>query len=259
MKSMAYSSSKSLPDGLTVEEPARNLASLATTVALEDLSRVVLAQWSRHEQFGHLAKHGIRPVDRLLFYGPPGNGKTMAAQWLSTKLGAPLYRVRCEAVVSAYLGQTSSNMGRIMEWLATQPRCVVLFDEIDQLFRSRESMRGGGAQEYGSAMSVFWQYLDRWKAPTLFILATNLPDYVDAALRSRIDVQLEFGPPTPEQVASVIRYWQEVLHEYGGDEWGPILSQRTNYESFRALFYEIQNNVRGHVANGSAHTAGASS
>jgi hypothetical protein len=103
-------------------------------------------------------------------------------------------------------------------------------------------------RELNSAMALFWQYLDRWEAPTLFVLATNLPDRMDAALLSRIDLQLEFGPPTPSQASSVIGYWSEALHEFGGGEWGPELADHDRpWESFRSLFYAIQQRVRAWV------------
>lgn len=235
-----------LPVGLTMEKPARNLAVLATTDSLRHLQAVVLGQWKHGDTFAKLAKHGIRPVDRLLFYGPPGNGKTMAAQWLAQQIDAPLYRVQCEALVTAYSGQTATNVGRVMQWLETQPRCVVLFDEVETLFQSRTRVDGTIGRDLSSAMTVFWQALDRWESPTLFIMATNLPEHMDAALKSRIDLQLEFGPPTPEQIASVAAYWSEVLHEYGGAEWGPGLAGR-RWESFRALFHGVQAAVREFV------------
>jgi SpoVK/Ycf46/Vps4 family AAA+-type ATPase len=237
-----------LPTGLSAEKPANNLASLATTNSLDQLSQLVLRQWSHAAEFARLAKHGIRPVDRLLFYGPPGNGKTMASQWLGTKIGAPVYRVRCETLVGSALGSTGARLAEIMEWLQVQPRSVVLFDEVEQIFRSRDSAKDACDREYTSVMTIFWQYLDRWEAPTLFVLATNLPGQLDAALMSRVDVQLEFGPPTPEQAADVIRYWQEVLHEFGGEQWAPQMLERTNYESFRALFQQIQHHVREFVS-----------
>lgn len=235
-----------LPVGLTLEKTARNLAALATSDALRHLQTVVLGQWNHGDTFAKLAKHGIRPVDRLLFYGPPGNGKTMAAQWLAQQINAPLYRVQCEALVTAYSGQTATNVGRVMEWLSTQPRSVVLFDEVETLFQSRTRIDGNIGRDLSSAMTVFWQSLDRWEAPTLFIMATNLPEHMDAALKSRIDLQIEFGPPTAEQVASVAAYWSEVLHEYGGDVWGPGLAGR-QWESFRALFHGVQSSVREFV------------
>jgi SpoVK/Ycf46/Vps4 family AAA+-type ATPase len=185
-----------------------------------------------------------------LFYGPPGNGKTMASQWLAQQIDAPLYRVRCETLVQAYMGQTTNNVGEIMHWLESQPRCVVLWDEIEMIFPSRErSDSQASSREITNAMGVFWQYLDRWEAPTLFVLATNMPERLDPALLSRIDMQLEFGPPTPEQADRVVQYWAEVLHEFGGGEWGPMLADGRRWDSFRALFHAVQSHVRAHVTS----------
>ena len=237
-----------LPQGLTQEKPARNLAALATTQALSELQQVVLGQWKHTKTFAKLAKHGIRPIDRLLFYGPPGNGKTMAAQWLAQQIDAPLYRVRCESLVIAYLGQTAVAVSKMMTWLERQERCVVLLDEVEMLFQSRERADGNCGRELSSAMGVFWQFLDRWEAPTIFIMATNMREHLDAALLSRIDLQMEFGPPTREQVESVSAYWAEVLHEYGGAEWRSKLADR-KWESFRALFHGVQHAVRAYVTS----------
>lgn len=241
-------SQRHLPDGLTLEKPAKSLASLAATESLDTLKTTVVAQWKFTEQFAALAKHGIRPIDRVLFHGPPGNGKTMACQWLASQIDVPLYRVRCEVVVEPYVGRTAANISAIMQWLERQGRCIVLFDEVEQIMISREDSGGSYGREFSSAMGVFWQFLDRWEAPTLFILATNLPGRLDAALLSRIDLQMEFGPPTPEQAGSVVHYWQEVLHQYGGETWGPELrSFSGQWDSFRELFQAIQHRVRMHV------------
>lgn len=235
------------PDGLSLEKPAKNLASLATSDSLRELTDVVLAQWRRSDRFAPLARHGIRPIDRMLFYGPPGNGKTMASQWLAKQLEAPLYRVRCESLVASQMGATSARMSEVLDWLEKQPRCVVLFDEVEQLFMSRQMSEGACGRELSTVMQVFWQRLDRWEEPTLFVLATNLPDSLDPALLSRIDLQIEFGPPTTEQAASVLAYWAETLHEYGGEIWGPDLSNVPRWDSFRALFQAVQHRVREHV------------
>lgn len=240
-----------LPRGLFAEKPAKNLAALAMTDGLRSLAGTVLAQWKCQDAFAALAKHGIRPIDRMLFFGPPGNGKTMASQWLAQQLEAPLYRVRCETLIGSLLGETTATLARVMRWLETQPRCVVLFDEVEQLFQARGLGGSDCSRELSTAMGVFWQFLDRWEAPTLFVLATNLPYQLDGALLSRIDLKMEFGPPTVDQAESVIRYWQEVLHEYAGEEWGPRLIERAKeFGSFRDLFHEIQHEVRQHVTKG---------
>lgn len=238
-----------LPSGISREKPARNLAALAATATLDQLRQTVVKQWSRRKQFAALAKYGIQPINLALFHGPPGNGKTMASQWLAEKLGVPLYRVRCEALIGSYLGQTSSRISQLMEWLAqSQEPCVVLFDEVEQILPKRKSSGGDScSREISSAMTVFWQWLDRWESETLFVLATNMPESLDAALLSRIELQLEFGPPSPEQARSVIAYWQEVLHEFGSETWGPQLAEKPRWTSFRDLFYAVQAAVRRHV------------
>lgn len=241
-------SSRDLPAGLSLEKPAKNLAALASTESLDALTATVLAQWKHAETFQRLAKHGIRPIDRMLFFGPPGNGKTMASQWLSQQIGAPLYRVRCETLISHYVGQSAARVSELMQWLEQQPRCLVLLDEVEQILPTRSGLTGTVGREIASTMGVFWQFLDRWEAQTLFILATNMPERLDAALLSRIDLQLEFGPPTAEQAESVICYWQEVLHEFGGETWGAkLIASGRRWESFRELFQAIQSEVRLHV------------
>jgi AAA+ superfamily predicted ATPase len=241
----------SLPAGLTVEESFTNIASLSLTPALKVIIATVLKQWSAPDAFRPLAKYGIQPMRQLLFFGPPGNGKTSACQWIGHKLGVPLYRVRCDLLVGRYLGETAGNVGKLMDWLKQSPPAVILFDEVESLFPSRTDGSGACAREMSSAMTVFWQALDRWKGKHLFVLATNLPDRLDAALQSRIELHVEFGPPTEEQAREVVKYWSEVLHEYGAAQWSVELNNQFDDGhlpvSFRELWQTIQRKVSAHV------------
>lgn len=245
-----------MPAALTLEKPATNLASLALSESLDTLIQTVVAQWIRLDAFAPLKRHGIGPINRALFHGPPGNGKTIAAQVIASRLECPLYRVCSERLISKYLGDTTSDLGGVMDWIAAQGVCVVLWDEVEAIFPSRSRSDDGSSanREVTSAMTVFWQRLDRWTAPTLFLLATNLIDRLDAALRSRIELQLEFGPPTPAQAHDVLSYWSEVLHEYGSESWAPLLRERIEDESllvsFRALWQAIAAETRQHVLRG---------
>jgi len=245
--------SRQPPAGLTLEKPGTNLASLATTPALKAITQTVVQQWQRPDIWRPLARHGIHPVRQMLFHGPPGNGKTSACQWLAKKIGVPLYRVRCEQIVEPYFGKTAQNAGRIMEWLSTSPPAVVLFDEVESLFPSRTAPQGNTARETNSAMAVFWQYLDRWTGNHLFILATNLAEALDPALVSRLEVSLEFGPPTREHALAVIGYWAEVLNQYGAEHWAAEMKREAEdgreWKSFRALWQDIRRHVLAHVTN----------
>lgn len=179
-------------------------------------------------------------------YGPPGNGKTMACHWLAADLGVPLYRVRCEELVASLLGHTALNVRRAMDWIAGCGKAIILFDEVETIFPSRnstDSMNEGCKREISAAMAVMWQMLDRWSTPQLFCFATNMEDRLDPALLSRFELKLHFPPPTRENVVDVLDYWREVFHDLGADIWYPELIDR-DYESFRQLWLSIADRVR---------------
>jgi ATP-dependent 26S proteasome regulatory subunit len=244
-----------LPPGLVLEKSPAFVPRMVMTPELHTVVREVILQWQHRKQFAGLLKFGIRPLDRLLFYGPPGNGKTMACQWMCQQLGVPLYRVQCERLVGAYLGETAKALARVTEHLSalTAP-ALCLFDEVESIFVDRAAADGQCDRERGSALTVFMQALDRWQAPTLIVMCTNLIQQVDRALLSRVEMKLEFQGPTPEQAREVVEYWCELLCEHGADDWGPRfvaqLDQGNMPESFRQLTQLIGRAARDWVAGG---------
>lgn len=244
---------KQLPHCLTVEKPAANLAALAVSDSLERLSSELIHQWKLRSKFRPVRQYGIRPLDRALFYGPPGNGKTMSAQLVAAQLNCPLYRVQCESLLASEFGQTQKNLRSVMDWLAQQDLAVVLWDECETIFPSRSDTRGDAcSQTIVSTMQQFWQRLDRWESPQLFLLATNMLERLDPALLSRCELQIEFGPPTAAQAAQVLEYWCEVFHDYQPETWGARIGQQIEDgrlpASFRALWQEISAAVRSVIA-----------
>lgn len=236
-------SGSGMPSSVSKEKLSAGLAGLAITDELQQLGNVVVDQWTKRKRLEPLVKYGIQPIHKVLLYGPPGNGKTVACHWLASKIGVDLYLVRSEAVVGSYMGTTAVNVRSTMDWLAKQPAAVVLFDEIDSLFPAREESQGVFSREISSAMTTFWQILDRWTGPHLFCFATNMPGKLDDALISRFELRMEFGPPTAEQIASVTDYWAETFHDYKPELWKDQVSAGS-YESFRHLWQTISNHVR---------------
>lgn len=239
-----------LPRGVTLEKPGRNLDSLTQTESLKMLKATLIHEWNLRDKFEPVVQFGIRPTTLALFYGPPGNGKTMSAKLLASEIDAPLYRVSCEGLLASHLGESEKNMGQVMDFLATAGQCVVLFDECEALFRSRSQSGGECSKAIANTMQVFWQAVDRWESPQMFLLATNLREELDDALLSRCEIQIEFVGPSREQAQMVLAYWREVLHEYGADQWGPKLEtviKKRQPVSFRQLWQQIQHEVRQHI------------
>ena len=77
-----------------------------------------------HHRADLLGSYGIAPRHRLLFAGPPGNGKTTLAEAFASELMYPLIVVRYENVIGSYLGETASRLQKVFETARTR-KCVV--------------------------------------------------------------------------------------------------------------------------------------
>lgn len=154
------------------------------------------------KQWASLHSAGIPKRQRFLFTGPPGCGKTTAAEGIAAELGWPFLLVRLDAVVSSYLGETASNLRRIFEYADKAP-LVVLFDEFDALGRSRSDAAEHG--EMKRVVTSFLQMTDRYSGPSLILAATNHANLLDSALWRRFDDVLTFNLPTVHEIRRLLR------------------------------------------------------
>jgi SpoVK/Ycf46/Vps4 family AAA+-type ATPase len=182
-----------------VRQPDRYLADL---VLDESVSGQLLGLADEFRHWETLGRHGIPRRQRLLFYGPPGCGKTSAAEALAAELGLPLAVVRLDAVVSSYLGETASNLNRVFEY-AQNGSWVLLFDEFDALGKARDDPTEHG--EIKRVINAFLQMLDRFRGPSLLIAATNHEQLLDSALWRRFDEVIEFSKPSVHQIRLLLR------------------------------------------------------
>jgi hypothetical protein len=142
-------------------------------------------------QRGRLQGLGLAVKKGLLFYGPPGTGKTHTIHYLASQL--PDHTT---------LLITSEQVGLLDEYFQLarflQPAMVVI-EDVDLIARAREEMRGACEE---SLLNKLLNEMDglREDAHLLFVLTTNRPDQLEAALASRpgrIDQAIEF--PLPDQ------------------------------------------------------------
>ncbi len=183
---------------LEAAEPRREVDDLVLSPATRGALDRVVAEWRKAEV---LKAHGLRPVSKLLFHGPPGCGKTVAAEALAKALFLPLATVRFDALVSSYLGETASNLRRVFDHARARPM-VLLFDEFDAIGKERTA-----ADEHGELKRVvnsFLQLLDGFRADTLTIAATNHEGLLDPALWRRFDEVVAFPPPTPVEAEALL-------------------------------------------------------
>ena len=89
-----------------------------------------------YDTWGFDAKLAMGKGINVLFSGPPGTGKTMAADVLAGALGVDLYKIDLSVVVSKYIGETEKNLSRIFAEARTS-NAILFFDEADALFGKR--------------------------------------------------------------------------------------------------------------------------
>ena len=143
-----------------------------------------------------LISNGVAPINKLLFYGPPGCGKTLCANVLAAEIGIPLMYVRFDALVSSYLGETASNIRKVFD-LAKNDSFVILFDEFDAIGRSRSDTSEHG--EIKRVVNTFLQQIDCFRGRSIIIAATNFEQSLDYAIWRRFDDTIKFDLPSNEE------------------------------------------------------------
>jgi SpoVK/Ycf46/Vps4 family AAA+-type ATPase len=157
-----------------------------------------------HRRGNILRKNGYAPKTKLLFWGPPGCGKTLTAQYIAYELGLPLGVVRLNAVISSFLGDTAAHLHRIFMRANSTPM-VLLLDEADALAKQRDDPNDVG--ELKRVVNSFLQAMDAFTSSQSILIAASNHQYLfDPALWRRFDDIVEFPYPEPAQRKDQLKY-----------------------------------------------------
>ncbi len=154
--------------------------------------------WHRHKVFdtwNMQSKYSYGTGVSCLFAGPPGTGKTMAAQIMSNMLELPLYRVDLSQVVDKYIGETEKKLEAIFD-LAEKSNTILFFDEADSIFGKRSEVNDAKDKYANTEVSYILQRIDEYDG--IVILATNFKNNIDEAFMRRIRYVVEFMMPDAE-------------------------------------------------------------
>lgn len=141
----------------------------------------------------------------MLFSGPPGTGKTMAAQVVSSELGLEIYKVDLSKIVSKYIGETEKNLREVFD-SAKRSNVILLFDETDAILGKRTEVKDSHDKNANMETSYLLQKMEEYDGIT--IMTTNFTENIDKAFFRRISYVVHFTMP---DYVSRKEIWQKMF------------------------------------------------
>jgi len=141
----------------------------------------------------------------IALFGPPGTGKTMAANIIANELGMDIYRIDLSQISSKYIGESEKNLGAVFE-AARYSNAILFFDEADALFSKRTDVSSSNDKHANTETAYLLQKMEEY--PGVCILATNVIANFDAAFKRRITYMIPV-----EKLSEEMRYnlWLKVF------------------------------------------------
>jgi len=171
-----------------------------------DLKELVQYPVEHPEKF---EKFGMSPSKGVLFYGPPGCGKTLMAKAVANECQANFISVKGPELLTMWFGESEANVRDVFEKARQAAPCVLFFDELDSIAQQRGGSSGDGGGAADRVMNQLLTEMDGVGAKkNVFIIgATNRPDIIDTALMRpvRLDQLIYIPMPDYESRLSILR------------------------------------------------------
>ena len=145
-------------------------------------------------------------INKFLFEGPPGTGKTESAKQIARILERELFIVDFDSVIDSKLGQTSKNISSLFNEISSvsnPDKIIILFDEIDSIAIDR--INTNDLREMGRATSSILKGLDSLNDNVILIATTNLYKAFDKALSRRFDAIIDFSIYTKQDLLDIAK------------------------------------------------------
>lgn len=184
---------------IDIKQASRSIDELVLESSTFEVIENVLEEYRREDV---LRSYGMMPAEKVLFFGPPGCGKTLAAEVMAYELNRPLAIVRLDSLVSSFLGETASNLRKIFDFIAKH-KLVVLFDEFDALGKERND--GSEHGELRRIVNAVLQMMDSYDGKSMIIAATNHEQILDSAIWRRFDELVEFPVLNKRQLQNLLQ------------------------------------------------------
>jgi len=159
---------------------------------LQELVQYPVEHADQFEKFGMSASKGV------LFYGPPGCGKTLLAKAIANECNSNFISVKGPELLTMWFGESEANVRDLFDKARAAAPCILFFDEMDSIAKQRGGGGGGGSSEAGDRVinQILTEIDGVGSRKAIFVIgATNRPDILDNAVMrpGRLD-QLVYIP-----------------------------------------------------------------
>ncbi len=185
--------------------PNEQTTQLKTILSHYKNQQIVFDKWNFQQ---HFQSRGIS----VLFSGPSGTGKTLAASIVANSLGLALYRVELSKLVSKYIGETEKNLSKVFD-IAEESGVVLFFDEADAIFGKRSETKDAHDRYANIEVSYLLQKIEEYDG--LVILASNFKNNIDEAFMRRMRFIVEFTLPNEKEREAI---WKKMFTKESNTE-----------------------------------------
>ncbi len=129
-------------------------------------------------------KFGMNPSKGVLFYGPPGCGKTLLAKAIANECGANFISIKGPELLTQWFGESEANVRELFDKARAASPCILMFDEMDSIAKARGSGGAGSSEAGDRVINQILTEIDGVGArKNVFVIgATNRPDILDPAV-----------------------------------------------------------------------------
>jgi transitional endoplasmic reticulum ATPase len=119
-------------------------------------------------------RFGMKPAKGVLFYGPPGCGKTLLAKAVATECKANFLSIKGPELLTMWFGESEANVRNLFDKARAAAPCILFFDEMDSIAKARSSGGSGGSDAGDRVMNQILSEIDNNPGNNVFIIgATN--------------------------------------------------------------------------------------